>query len=422
MREKILDKFKLTLDLDPRYRVIALCIALETLESRDRNCPPRGADPAWVREQALEWWPKGFGDDTSLEGFRTILDEMIGLGVVRKMDANTYTLRSPNLASLLGTQKEIEEELLDANERQPPAPYEALHFRRGITDSPTVRSPLTAQQEAELIAASNDVVVVCGSPLAEMDEIGRFLKLASPDCQCEVLETSRDVADVVDCIETFYARDARLSLAVVTSSCGWANSWVEKTVAHLRRKTSRRRFVRVIYVADPQQVWTWTGNSSPREKLLSGGVRELTLRPWTEPSLRRWLDDLGIAPGEGDGRERIRAVTGAWASPLRNFADRCQAESHRWQQHLTELATELLEDSSWGKRLALRSEALGLFRTMNDLGEPAQREELGILLQEVSPDQVDRVLRWAELLSYVRKGAGNRWVLDGLVAQLLPAH
>ena len=78
---------------------------------------------------------------------------------------------------------------------------------------------------------------------------------------------------------------------------------------------------------------------------------ELTLRPWTEPSLRRWLDDLGIAPGEGDGRERIRAVTGAWASPLRNFADRCQAESHRWQQHLTELATELLEDSSWGKTL-----------------------------------------------------------------------
>ena len=273
LREKILDKFKLTLDLDPRYRVIALCIALETLESRDRNCPPRGADPAWVREQALEWWPKGFGDDTSLEGFRTILDEMIGLGVVRKIDANTYTLRSPNLASLLGTQKEIEEELLDADERQPPAPYEALHFRRGITDSPTVRSPLTAQQEAELIAASNDVVVVCGSPLAEMDEIGRFLKLASPDCQCEVLETSRDVADVVDCMETFYARDARLSLAVVTSSCGWTNNWVEKTVARLRRKTSRKRFVRVVYVADPQQVWTWTASSSPRERLLSGGVR-----------------------------------------------------------------------------------------------------------------------------------------------------
>ena len=422
LREKILDKFKLTLDLDPRYRVIALCIALQTLESWDRNAPPRGADPAWVREQALQWWPKGFADDTSLEGFRTILDEMVGLGVVRKVHANTYTLRSPNLASLLGTQKEIEDELLDADERQPPAPYEALHFRRGIANSPTVRSPLTAQQEADLLAPSTDVVVACGSRLAEMDEIGRFLKLASADCQCEVLETSIDVNDVVDCVETLHARDARLSLAVVAASCAWSNSWVERTTALLRRKTSRKRFVRVVFVADPQQVWTWTDSSSPREKLLSGGVRELTLRPWTEPSLRRWLDDLGIAPGEGDGRERIRAVTGAWASPLRSFADRCQAESHKWQQHLTELAAELLDDSSWRKRLALRSEALALLRTMNDLAEPAQREELGMLLQEVGLDRVDRILCWAELLSYVRKGAGNRWVLDKLVAQLLPAH
>ena len=129
-----------------------------------------------------------------------------------------------------------------------------------------------------------------------------------------------------------------------------------------------------------------------------------------------------LRPGEGDGRERIRAVTGAWASPLRSFADRCQAESHKWQQHLTELAAELLDDSSWRKRLALRSEALALLRTMNDLAEPAQREELGMLLQEVGLDRVDRILCWAELLSYVRKGAGNRWVLDKLVAQLLPAH
>src|SRR5690606_28016170 len=35
LRAKILEKFRLTLDLDPRYRLIALCIALAHTESHD---------------------------------------------------------------------------------------------------------------------------------------------------------------------------------------------------------------------------------------------------------------------------------------------------------------------------------------------------------------------------------------------------
>ena len=176
LREKIFDKFKLTLDLDPRYRVIALCIALETLENRDGDARPNGVDPAWVRQQSLEWWPKGFEEDTSLEGFRVILDEMVGLGVIRKGDAHTYTLRSPNLVNLLGTQKEIEEKLLDAADRDPPAPYEALHFRRGLSDAPTVRSPLTAQQEAELIEVSTDGCPARKAGRCAQELLGRGLR------------------------------------------------------------------------------------------------------------------------------------------------------------------------------------------------------------------------------------------------------
>ena len=422
LREKILDKFRLTLDLDPRYRVIALCIALETLQRPTDYFRSQGVDPAWVREQALEWWPRGFEDDTSLEGFRTILDEMIGLGVVRKVDAHMYTLRSPNLAHLLGTQKEIEDALLDADERQPPVPYEALHFRRGIADAPTVRSPLTAQQETEVVTTLTDVVVVCGSSLAGMDGVGDFLRLASPESQFEVLEVSRDVNDVFSCVDRFREGRARLGLIVVTASCGWTNEWVAKARTHLKRSKSSKRFVRVVFVADPRRVWSWTGASSPRRALLRSGVREVTLRPWTEPSLRRWLDDLGIAPGGGDGRERIRSVTGGWAWPLRDFAERCQLESHKWQHHLGALEAELLESPLWQRGLALRSEALALFRTMDELAEPVRREELDVLLAGTSLDEIDRVLGWAELLSYVKKGAGNKWMLDTFVGRLLPVQ
>ena len=54
----------------PRYRVIALCIALDVAERASNGSQPEAVDPGWVRAQALYWWPAGFQDDASLEVLR----------------------------------------------------------------------------------------------------------------------------------------------------------------------------------------------------------------------------------------------------------------------------------------------------------------------------------------------------------------
>ncbi|MBK7994103.1 MAG: hypothetical protein IPK14_11970 [Blastocatellia bacterium] len=59
LRRAIRERFKLTLDLNTRYRVIALAIALYSLEDDDRVSD--GFSTAWIREQALTFFGiKGF--------------------------------------------------------------------------------------------------------------------------------------------------------------------------------------------------------------------------------------------------------------------------------------------------------------------------------------------------------------------------
>ena len=62
-----------------------------------------GFDVGWVRDNATYWWAKEYAKDSSFEAFRTVLDEMVGLGVLRQDGPRRYALRSSNLLTLLGS-------------------------------------------------------------------------------------------------------------------------------------------------------------------------------------------------------------------------------------------------------------------------------------------------------------------------------
>jgi hypothetical protein len=112
LHHAIRDRFMWTLALDPRYRIIAFSIALYSREN-DVDVFSNGFSITWVREQAATFWPDGFQYIT-LDELRTLLDELVGLGILRGTDYGTYMLRNPNLLSLLGTQTEIEDQLLNS--------------------------------------------------------------------------------------------------------------------------------------------------------------------------------------------------------------------------------------------------------------------------------------------------------------------
>ena len=85
----IREKFELTLNLDPRYRVLALLIALHTLQGTSRMMSVGD-----IRELAFSWWKQGFAELRTEEDFRVLLDEMQGLGICARKRPNMRSAQS----------------------------------------------------------------------------------------------------------------------------------------------------------------------------------------------------------------------------------------------------------------------------------------------------------------------------------------
>ena len=81
LRKAIVDRFRWTLNLDRRYEFITLYIVDKSIKSEDSDdlVMHREFSASDLFEESLRLWPAGFNDDDSLDGFKTILEEMCGL-------------------------------------------------------------------------------------------------------------------------------------------------------------------------------------------------------------------------------------------------------------------------------------------------------------------------------------------------------
>ncbi|MFE7129271.1 hypothetical protein ACFVIM_00220 [Streptomyces sp. NPDC057638] len=159
----------LTLELDPRYKLIALVVALEAHSSGvDRRITTRALSKA-----CDDWWPEGFTGQGPDE-FRALLEEMIGLGILAG-DPQGWRLRSSNVLRLLGNQSAIEEALESHDTSKPLTKLTAAQARRPIADDDSV-SPLTEQQLARLTTPSNELRIVIGSVATRLDAVISVLK------------------------------------------------------------------------------------------------------------------------------------------------------------------------------------------------------------------------------------------------------
>ncbi|MBR8839969.1 MAG: hypothetical protein DSM106950_39720 [Stigonema ocellatum SAG 48.90 = DSM 106950] len=172
-RARIRERFIWTLQLDQRYEVIAYSIAYDSLNNHKGMVD--GFSVSWVKDEVLTWWPEGF-QSKSTDEIRALLEEMVGLGILRETNEGCFALRSPNVVLLLGTEVEIEEQLLKS--REAPPDYDPETFRSAMQNDSFWRSPLTVQQESALRRRENGVSIIFGSLAAGLDELKDFLLLA----------------------------------------------------------------------------------------------------------------------------------------------------------------------------------------------------------------------------------------------------
>jgi hypothetical protein len=424
VRGEIRHRFDLTLNLDTRYKLIALCIAHASVEQRPERALVEGFDVGWVRENAMYWWAQGFAKDSSFEAFRTALDEMIGLGVLRKTSGDHYALRSSNVLTLLGSKEQIAQALLDVTQTVPPPEYEAATFRRSRRDEPWLRSPLTAQQEAELLSRENGVVLLFGSPLSGLERVIGFLRETCDSTQLRVPERVMDLRHfeaVLGDIKT--DRPEGVFLLVLGPQCPWSERWVERAVEHLaRKKSSQKRFLRVLFLGDSRTAWEWEHLEDwRRQKLADAGVRELALHPWREPALRRWMLDAGFGPHDNpEGCREFLRVTGGWDALVLRLGELCRDSAHNWKEHLRTVGQTWQKDSTWLARFGLVDATLPVLREMAEWNDPFSTAEAADWLERPLDDAILlRSLSWADRLQYARKVEQGKWRLDEVVRTAL---
>ncbi|MFC5922820.1 hypothetical protein [Micromonospora vulcania] len=168
VKQKVRETVQLTLNLDSRYKLIALVVALDALA----NGADHAIDTNMLRDECQDWWPEGFSRLRPDE-FRSLLSEMSGLGVLAEKGGQ-WRLRSSNVLRLLGTKETIEDELCEQDWSASVTHLSAEQARRTLKDGSI--SPLTERQLATLIERGNRLLVVVGTPATGIDRVETLLK------------------------------------------------------------------------------------------------------------------------------------------------------------------------------------------------------------------------------------------------------
>lgn len=438
LREALRERFDMTLSLDPRFRLIAYLLAF--LEEHD----PRPATAHLVRKEALQWWPRGFQEGASesrpiaIEDFETLLDEMIGLGILRVEESDhsrSYHLRSPNVAALLGNPVHIEQVLEEAAGWEPPAPFHPDTFRAPIeTATGSFPSPLTARQGGRLKEPANEVFLVTGSAALGLGHLpGAIAKLNNlapphmPPVDGSVSGPDEFDAWLESVMHARLGMEPGKTFVVVTEESPWDDQWMATASRRLKRLSQPQFPVAVVFATGPSRLWRLVC----RDDRHHPADVVLPLRSWNNETVAYWLNhhDVNLGVNSPDTRAAIETATGLWPALIQDLAT---------QERPAGDGRGPIVIEEWGSaRLhRLRSnqclEAAGLFGL--DVVEPTSLLEKLWEFPEVDADTLDLVqaeyrdagheaarlaqaLQWAELLGVVRQ-AGDIHLFDPYLRQI----
>lgn len=425
LRNTIREKFLLTLQLDERYRVIAYALAFNVLLQEDSGLVEGFSENA-IFQWALDCWPAGFEGCSTLEEFRVILDEMVGLGVLSQLEGGRYTFRGRNVPLLLGTEEEVFQIL--CSPREPLPEYNPATYCPPIQGT-SFRSPLTVLQEEVLLKRRSGVVVVAGSKAAGLDDLRLFLeKRLEPAFfhPMEGLELSRARSDFASLV----SKEMPKGLHIIFFDCEttpWTRQWLSWFKEELEKsRANGGKLFRVIFSANPSTLW---GVMSEGERVVDECDDLLTLTKWHERTLKHWLQEKEHIPPallEKEGIEKIRQFTGGWVTMLRLVAKGASARHRNAEDFLREIQTA--EESRDFVETVLREDFQLLENNnrkviLNSIKEfsPVSSKDL-VSLYENEPSFIEAIrgtVRWAETLQYVHVDEEDRLSIDPVLERLL---
>ena len=220
---RVREKFQLTLNLDPRYALVAYTLAFRNAEGEEHKARISGFDAAELLEYTKDFWPKTTELPT-LAAFEVLLDELFDLGVLGRVippgtSRPAYVLRSRQVAAMLGTWEDIVQALHQLEEVDPTLHYDRALYRRrydpvgrvsGTSQQNWPYAPLTDLQIERLLDTGDSlspVRIVCGLEMLGLGKVGQAMKRLA-----DMKQLAQDRAISVEVVTVDSARELRRAL------------------------------------------------------------------------------------------------------------------------------------------------------------------------------------------------------------------
>ncbi|MGI5151457.1 hypothetical protein ACQEVC_34675 [Plantactinospora sp. CA-294935] len=416
LKQQVRQTVHLTLDLDSRYKLIALVVAYAALE--------HGADytmtTSQLRHECQGWWPAGFARQGPGE-FRSLLDEMRDLGVLAVTAGTRWRLRSTNVLRLLGSTNEIWEELCSPQWRTTVTKLSTEEARGHLDDG--LISPCTEQQLSRIVGRTSGsaVRVIAGTRATGVSRVGDLLEHSRKGfgARFELSVTTRPQT---------YGKALRGGEAggrhhVVLSQLLTAKSdTVFDTVVkamQIQPTAGATRTVAVLVDANaPGILDVLTG---PSFAVSNDDI--ITLRRATDIGLRGWLSDneLMKAFTDATSQAELMAVTGGWPLLLDLAAGKAReyTSTRKVCAQVTAYLATVEGAAEFVEATGLRtdSDAGDAFQGLIDYAGPVTSEEL-VELCAVTGSDPERTARILQLLDVINQSdVDGRWTPEPVVAQ-----
>ena len=305
---KIAEKLRLTIALEDRYRVIALAVAIMSMEDSFRE----RYSAADIREHCEMYWPQGF-EDLNSAGFELYLDELIGLGVLIKDRENLFSVRSPNIVTMLGTKDQLMTELAENEEQfELPHEYNPRSTRRQVTiGNLVVRSPLSEQDLSELLPVQKkyapNTFVIVGSDALGVSDVAPVLKLVGDGRNINVTVLDATTTEAASTLSAFkWAVGGVSAPRAVVVDASRADSQQVEAINTAIHSVQERNHGHLIVIYGPDNA---TAADSLLEKPSSGDTRRLSLEKWSGDGIRSWHDNPFNTPAD---RRELLHHSGGW--------------------------------------------------------------------------------------------------------------
>lgn len=446
---EIRHRFRLTLDLNPRFRLLAYLVAELTTQTTGSQLHAHSEPTvSQVLEMARLYFERGFERPQHQHDYvEQLLEELVGLNILDRIgsehDQTRYRLRTANVRTLLGTRADIEHELENFSNEPPPLEYAVGVARDKYVpaDVPSsrvktprfLRSPLTVADLQQLEVQG--VSIVYGTAAAGLNLLEEFFegrtstfkfKLHKVACQPEerLLKARLD--------ELRQQKKTRTQHLVLVEDCYTAKH-IQQALAEMEQWPDTSARVRVVFLMGPATLWRFLTDDLTLDQLQNQGTTLMPLVPWNLLTVKEWLEAENVASRQW---EQVCETTGGWHLLLNQFYRLEQPATgapnpgtHPAQdveQHLLQVQQSVGRGdytAAWGL-----SEAPAFFQRLAQEWPDRPFHLDDVELANMDSDRprpsadLPHWLRWAELLSLVLLKPEGKYQFNPLVAQALQAH